>query len=485
MQLKDKSLLETAGWIGGNAYRGEEKTFAVIDPATQKELAHVADLSSDDAKKAIEAAHSSFATWSRLAPLKRENFLQKWADLIEENQNDLAMILSCEQGKPLSEANSEVLSSVRYLRWYAEEARRIYGRTLLSPTPEQRLMTIFQPMGVVAAISPWNFPLSISLKKCAPALAAGCTVVLKPPEDTPLSALAIVSLAHRVADFPPGILNVIPCSDPKEVGQVLTTHPLVRKVTFTGSTDVGKLIAKNCSETLKRMTLELGGNCPAIVCADADLEKAAADLIDLKRFNCGQCCISVNRLYVEASVIDAFLPLLKENIEKHILIGRGREENVTMGPLINQDAFEKVSSLVNDALEKGANCPVGQNGENTNPPFYKPTILLGMTEEMNIFQQEVFGPVLPIYPFSSIDEVLDSANRTHYGLAAYVYTKDWQKGWEVAERLEAGNVAINGWRMGSEYTPFGGWKESGIGREAGIGSLVDYCENKSLSFSRT
>lgn len=479
--LKNKNLIRSQAYVDGNWVNGVQgKTFAVENPFDQKEIALVPDMGKKDAVQAIEAAYFALPAWSALLPHERAQKLKKVADLIKVNAKDLALLLTLEQGKPLKEAASEIQDTADTINWLAEEAPRIHGFTQGDPDGERTAMTIRQPIGVVAAITPWNFPFYIAAQKGFAALAAGCTVVIKPAEDTPLTALALAYLCQE-AEIPPGVFNVITSKNPQPVGEVLTTHPLISKVSFTGSTEVGKKILAQASSTVKKVTLELGGNCPVIVFEDADLNKALRGIFDLKFYNGGQCCNSINRIIVHQSIyqqfIDRFIVMTQE-----LTVGNGLE-GVSLGPLINRESKKKVEELLKDAEAKGAEviAPKKKLKGLLCPPIVVKNCLSGM----QLFSEEIFGPVAPFYSFESEDEAVAMANDTRYGLAAYFYTENLNRAMRVSRELEAGTVGINTTSVYSITLPFGGWKESGLGREGGIVEcLNDYCEVKAISFGR-
>lgn len=467
--------MKTKAYIDGK-WVGKGKTFAVFDPFSGKQIAKVPDLGKKEAEQAVFAAYKAFPKWSSMTAIQRGAKLVRMADLIEEQLGPLSKLLTMEQGKPLTEAKGELLLGVHALKWLAEEGCRIHGYTQCDPDPNRSALSIRQPMGVVAAITPWNFPFYVPLKSLA-ALAAGCTLVLKPAEDTPLCALALAEIAEK-AEIPPGVFNVIPCKNPKEVGEVLATHPLVAKITFTGSTQVGKILLKLASSTVKKATMELGGNCPLIVFDDADLEKAVEGGLSLKFWNNGQCCNGINRFLVHDKVRDSFIKKCIQKAKK-MTCGSGLNP-VNLGPLINETAKKKVNRLVKDAIAQGAEVLLSSHQKGL---LCSPIILKNATPKMAIWQEEIFGPVVAIYSFKTEEEAVRMANDTRYGLAAYFYSENMNRVLRVAKALQAGTVGVNTTDVYSITLPFGGWKESGIGREAGIvESLNDYCEFKAISF---
>lgn len=475
MTLKDSTLLQHHAFINGvwtNADSG--KTFVVKNPATGEELARVADLGAAETNLAIDAANSAFADWSSKTPTVRAGILRKWHDLILENVDDLGLLMTLEQGKPLPEAKGEVRYGATFIEWFAEEGKRAYGDIIPPHMPGMRLLVMKQPVGVVGAITPWNFPNAMITRKVAPALAAGCTVVIKPSDETPLSALALAELALR-AGFPPGVFNVVTGLNASEIGQALTSSQIVRKISFTGSTSVGKLLMRQSADTVKKISLELGGNAPFIVFDDADLDEAVKGAIVSKYRNAGQTCVCANRLFVQSGVYEAFLEKFTAAVQKQ-KVGSGLEQGVNIGPLINQKALDKVQRLVSDAKGKGARVVTG--GEAMEGTFYEATIIADVAPEMDIMQEEIFGPVAPVIRFDDEKEVIKMANDTPYGLAAYFYGKDISRIFRVSEALEYGMVGVNTGLVATTVAPFGGVKESGIGREGSKYGLDDFMEVK-------
>lgn len=479
--LKDKSLLKTDSYIHGKWVKGK-KTFPVKNPFDGKKVADVSEIDGKTAAKAIEQAHSAFETWKNVSAKERAALLKKWRTLMQENWDDLATLLTLEQGKPFEQSTHELMGNEGFFEWHAEEARRMTGLTMTSPDPNRRFMIWKEPVGVVSVVTPWNFPSVLPIQKCAPALAAGCTIVMKPAEDTPLSALALAELADR-AGIPLGVFNVLTCNDPSEVGYELTHHPLVRKFTFTGSTEVGKSLYSACGSTIKNVTMELGGNCPAVVFDDADIDKAVDGTFGFKFYNAGQCCNNINRFLVHKSAHDQFVEKFKERMET-LKLGNGLDKSTNLGPLINEAAIVKCEELVDDALSKGATALTGGARSTVGNLFYEPTLLVDMDPKMRMYREEVFGPVAPIYTFSTEEEAIEMANDTNYGLAAYLFSENIGRTWRVAEGFDTGSVGINTTDVVSELLPFGGYKESGLGRENGVqGSLDAYLEKKSVIIS--
>jgi len=473
------ALLKTQAFIDG-AWVGTP-SLAVNNPATGQEIAQVPDLGVAETRQAIEAAHRAFPAWGQLLAKQRSQIMRCWYDLILKNADALAELLTREQGKPLAEAKSEIAYGASFIEFYAEEAKRIYGEVLPSFQKDAHVLVIKQPLGVVAAITPWNFPIAMITRKIAPALAAGCTVVCKPAEDTPLSALALAGLAEQ-AGFPKGVLNVITSSNAAAVGKELSTHLLVRAIAFTGSTEVGRLLMQQASSTIKKVALELGGNAPFIVFDDADLDAAVAGAMASKFRNSGQTCVCANRIFVHEKIYDAFANKLVAAV-KQLKIGNGLGEGVTQGPLINKAALEKVQRHLSDALQMGAKVMVGGipptlDGGLSHGTFFEPTVLTHVTSGMLLMREETFGPVAPLVKFSDEAEVIAAANDTPFGLASYFYTNDMARIWRVEEALECGMVGVNSGLISSEMVPFGGVKQSGLGREGSRHGIEEYVEMK-------
>ena len=455
------------------------KTLAVKNPATGELVGEVPDLSVEEADAAVHAAVEAFRTWKKTTAKERSILLKKWYDLIIENQEALAQLMTAEQGKPLAEARGEVAYGASFVEWFAEEGKRAYGDHIPSPKANARLVTIRQPVGVVAAITPWNFPVAMITRKVAPALAAGCTVVLKPAEDTPLCALAVAALAEE-AGIPAGVINIVTTADPARIGDLLTSHPLVSKVSFTGSTPIGKHILRQTADTGKKVSLELGGNAPFIVFDDADLDAAVQGALDSKYRNAGQTCVCTNRIYLQSGIYDAFVAKFQAAV-KAFKVGNGADAGVEIGPLINGKAAERVAAVVEQAVAQGAELLAGGKASEVGELFYEPTLLGGIDESMDIANQELFGPISTLFRFDDEDDVVERANATPYGLAAYFYSRDIGRVWRVAEGLEYGMVGINNGLISNEVAPFGGVKESGIGREGAREGLDEYLETKYLS----
>ena len=474
MQRSSLELLRDRALIGG-AWVGEP-TAPVRNKATGEIITRVPDMGAAETRAAIEAAHRALPSWSAKLAKERSAIIRRWYELILANADALALLLTKEQGKPLAEAKNEIIYGAGFVEFFAEEAKRIYGETIPSPKPDARILVIKQPIGVVAAITPWNFPSAMITRKVTPALAAGCTAVVKPAEDTPLSALALAALAQE-AGVPPGVLNVVTATDPAPVGAELTSHPLVRMVTFTGSTEVGKLLMEQAARTVKRVGLELGGNSPFIIFDDADLDKAVAGAMASKYRNAGQTCVCANRIYVQSGIYDAFAERLAAEVTR-LKVGDGTEPGVTQGPLINDAAVAKVEEHIADALSKGATAILGGKRHDRGGTFFEPTILTGVTPSMLVAREETFGPVAPLFRFENEADVIAQANATPYGLAAYFYARDIGRVWRVAEALEFGIVGINEGVVSTEVAPFGGVKESGLGREGSRHGIEEFVEMK-------
>ncbi|WP_229659072.1 NAD-dependent succinate-semialdehyde dehydrogenase [Luteimonas terricola] len=475
--LSDPGLLRTRGLVGGEWIDADaDATCEVTNPATGAVLGTIPDMGAGETRRAIDAAHAAFPAWSRRTAKERADVLKRMHRLMLEHQDDLARLMTAEQGKPLAESKGEIAYCAAYLEWFAEEARRMYGDTIPGHAADKRIMTLRQPVGVVAAITPWNFPSAMLGRKIAPALAAGCTVVCKPATQTPYSALALGVLAER-AGLPPGVLNIVTGHDAAAIGGEMTGNAKVRKLSFTGSTGVGKKLMAQCAEGMKRVSMELGGNAPFIVFDDADLDAAVEGAMASKFRNTGQTCVCANRLFVQDAVYDAFADKLGAAIAK-LRVGDGLAGATEQGPLIDAKALEKVEEHVADALAKGARAAMGGRPHALGGTFYEPTLLLDATPGMLLAREETFGPVAPLFRFASEDEVLALANDTEVGLAGYFYTRDLARAYRVAEALECGIVGVNTGLVSTEVAPFGGVKESGIGREGSKYGLDDYTELK-------
>ncbi|CDX20177.1 succinate-semialdehyde dehydrogenase I, NADP-dependent [Mesorhizobium plurifarium] len=453
-------------------------TFEVFNPSTGELLAELPDMGVEETRAAIDKAYAAQAEWAALTARERSEMLWQWHQLIVTHTDDLAAILTAEMGKPLAEARSEVSHAAAYLQWYAEEANRIYGETISAPSTDRRMLVIKQPIGVVGTITPWNFPASMVARKISPALAAGCAIVLKPAEQTPLVAGAMFALAAE-AGFPDGVVNLVYASEGAAVGRELCHNPKVRKISFTGSTEVGRLLMRQCSDQIKKVSLELGGNAPFIVFDDADIDAAVDGAIQAKFRNAGQTCVSANRLYVQSGVHDEFVDKFVERV-RQLRVGDGFDPGVAIGPLIDGHALAKIESHIADAVGKGGAIRCGGGRIGAGGTFFQPTVLTDISSAMTVAQEETFGPLAPVIRFEDADQVVREANDTIYGLAAYFYASNLKRVWRVAEALEYGMVGINTGRMSSEAAPFGGVKQSGIGREGSRHGLEDYLEMKYL-----
>lgn len=461
--------------LGGHS---TDRVFHVFNPSTGERLAELPDMGVKETRAAIDRAYVAQAEWAALTARERSDTLWRWHQLIVTHTDDLAAILTAEMGKPLAEARSEISHAAAYLQWYAEEANRIYGETISAPSTDRRMLVIKQPIGVVGTITPWNFPASMVARKISPALAAGCAIVLKPAEQTPLVAGAMFALAHE-AGFPEGVVNLVYASEGEAVGRELCSNAKVRKISFTGSTEVGRLLMRQCSDQIKKVALELGGNAPFIVFDDADVDAAVDGAIQAKFRNAGQTCVSANRLYVQAGVHDEFVAKFTARV-RTLAVGDGFDPDVAIGPLIDDRALAKIEGHIADALAKGGAIRCGGTRIGEGGTFFAPTVLSGITGRMHLAQEETFGPLAPIIRFDDPDQVVREANDTIYGLAAYFYASNLKRVWRVAEALEYGMVGINTGRMSSEAAPFGGMKQSGIGREGSRHGLEDYLEMKYL-----
>lgn len=474
MHLKDPSLLKNKAFINGNWVKSKG-TFAVHNPATGDVIAEVSSVGEEETEQAISAANTAMQHWKSLPPKERSVILRKWYDLVMDNQEDLAILMTLEQGKILAESRLEIAYAASFLEWFSEEARRVYGDVITLPQTDRRGVVIKQPIGVVAAITPWNFPSAMITRKAGPALAVGCGVVLKPASETPLSALALAELSQR-AGLPAGLFNVVTGSA-HAIGPTLTASETVRKLTFTGSTAVGKQLMVQCAGTVKKVSMELGGNAPVIVFDDADLDTAVKGACASKYRNSGQTCICANRILVQESVYDEFVEKFKAEVSNYSL-GNGLDDTITHGPVITSKAAKDIHSKVQQALSNGATAVIGGGIDPQGQCFYQPTILTNVDTSMQVFSEEIFGPVAPIFKFKTEEEAIALANDTEYGLAAYFYTRDVGRAWRVSEALEYGMVGVNEVAITSDVIPFGGIKESGIGREGSKYGIDDYLETK-------
>jgi succinate-semialdehyde dehydrogenase/glutarate-semialdehyde dehydrogenase len=476
VQISDKALIRTKAYIDGtwcDADNGE--TLAVVNPANGENIADVAKCGTAETRRAIEAAERAQVEWRQATAKERAAVLRKWLELMLDAQEDLAQIMTAEQGKPLEESRGEIAYGASYIEWFAEEAKRVYGDTIPQPSNDKRVVVIKQPVGVVACITPWNFPNAMLSRKIAPALAAGCTVVCKPASETPLSALAMAELAER-AGVPAGVVNIV-VGKTREIGEELTSNPIVRKLTFTGSTAIGKMLVEQCAGTMKRTSMELGGNAPFIVFDDADVDAAVKGAMVCKFRNAGQTCVCANRILVQDGIYDEFAEKLAAAMAG-LRVGDGAQEGVDVGPLINEKAANDVLEFVGDAVAKGAHVAAGGGRSDLGSCYIEPTLLTGVKTDMRVFSEEIFGPVAPLFRFEDEEEAIAMANDTEFGLASYFYSRDIGRIWRVSEGLEYGIVGINTGLVSNEMAPFGGVKESGQGREGSKYGLDDYLEIK-------
>ena len=474
MDKRTISLIKTQAYINGQ-WVGSAST-PVLNKATGEIIAKVPDLGVAETRQAISDANAAFKTWSKTLAKDRAIILRRWYDLIIDHADELALLLSLEQGKPLAEAKGEIIYGANFVEFFAEQAKRIYGETIPTHKADARILVIKQPVGVIAAITPWNFPHAMITRKITPAMAAGCTAVIKPAEETPLSALALAELAEQ-AGIPPGVFNVVTAADPVDVGRELTTNPTIRLVTFTGSTEVGRLLMAQSASTIKKIGLELGGNAPFIVFDDADLDAATDGIMASKFRNAGQTCVCANRIYVHDTIYDELTKRVAD-AAAGLKVGEGTAPGVEVGPLINEAALKKVEGHVTDAVSKGAKLLTGGAPHAEGGNFYEPTVLADVTPQMRVVNEETFGPVAPFIRFHSEEEVIAQANDTEYGLAAYFYARDIGRAWRVAEALEYGMVGVNESIMGTELAPFGGVKQSGLGREGSHHGIEEFIEIK-------
>ncbi|HWS73581.1 MAG TPA: NAD-dependent succinate-semialdehyde dehydrogenase [Quisquiliibacterium sp.] len=481
LHLNDTALLRGHGYIDGRWVGADSgAVFAVTDPATGARLAEVADMGAAETRRAIEAAERALPAWRAKTAKERAATMRRWFDLILANADDLALLMTSEQGKPLAEARGEVAYGASFVEWFAEEGKRVYGDIIPSWMADRRVLVMKQPIGVCASITPWNFPIAMITRKVSPALAAGCTVVAKPAEATPLCALALAELAER-AGFPAGVFNVVVGDAGKapEIGLEMCTNPVVRKLSFTGSTEVGRILLRQSADTVKKLSLELGGNAPFIVFDDADLDAAVEGAIASKYRNAGQTCVCANRLYVQDGVYDAFAAKLAEKVAQ-FRVGPGTEPGVNVGPLIEEAAMRKVEEHIADAVSQGARIAIGGRRHERGGLFFEPTILTGVTQSMRVAREETFGPVAPLFRFRTEEEAIAMANATEFGLASYFYARDVGRIFRVAEALESGMVCVNSGILSTEVAPFGGVKQSGLGREGSKYGIDDYLEIKYL-----
>ncbi|MBT7390768.1 MAG: NAD-dependent succinate-semialdehyde dehydrogenase [Gammaproteobacteria bacterium] len=475
--LKNTSLLKAHGYINGQWVGDDtESRFDVTNAYTNEVISTLPDMGKKETDEAIDAANAAWPDWRSRTAKERAIILKKWFDLIMSNQEDLAILMTAEQGKPLAEARGEVGYGASFIEWFAEEGKRTYGDIIPTPANDRRILVIKQPIGVVASITPWNFPIAMITRKCAPALAAGCPVVIKPAAETPLSALAIAELAEQ-AGVPKGIINVVVGTNSSEIGQALTSSSIVRKLSFTGSTAVGKILTRNCADTMKKVSMELGGNAPFIVFDDADIDSAVSGAMISKFRNTGQTCVCTNRFLVQEGIYDEFVTRLAKAV-KTLNVGNGMDEGVNQGPLISLKALEKVKDHLSDAIDRGALVAVGGKPHKNGGTTFEPTVISNADSTMKIATEETFGPLAPVFKFSTEKEAIDMANDTEFGLASYFYTNDINRIWRVSEALEYGMVGVNEGVISNEVAPFGGIKESGLGREGSHYGIDDFLELK-------
>ena len=475
--LKNTKLLKAHGyingeWVGDNT----ESRFEVTNAYTNEVISTLPEMGKKETNDAIEAANIAWPSWRSKTAKERAAILKKWFDLIMENQEDLAILMTAEQGKPIAEARGEVGYGASFIEWFAEEGKRTYGDVIPTPSNDRRIIVIKQPIGVVASITPWNFPIAMITRKCAPALAAGCPVVIKPASETPLSALAIAELADQ-AGIPKGILNVVVGTHSSEIGLALTESKIVRKLSFTGSTAVGKILTRNCADTMKKVSMELGGNAPFIVFDDADLDSAVSGALISKFRNTGQTCVCSNRILVQEGIYDEFVARLADAV-KTLNVGNGMEDGINQGPLISQKALNKVKDHISDAIDRGAVIVAGGKPHQSGGTMFEPTVISNVDSSMKVASEETFGPLAPIFKFSTEQEAIDMANDTEFGLASYFYTSNVNRIWRVSEALEYGMVGVNEGVISNEVAPFGGVKESGLGREGSHYGIDDFLELK-------
>ena len=478
MNLKDPSLFRQQCYVDGAWVDADDGgTIEVDNPADNSVVGTIPKMGAAETRRAIEAANDAYPDWRARTGKERAAILRKWYELVMENQEDLAVLMTTEQGKPLAESMGEIVYGASFIEWFAEEAKRIYGDTIPQHQHDKRIVVIKEPVGVVASITPWNFPNAMITRKCAPALSAGCTVVAKPATQTPYSAFALAELAER-AGIPKGVLNIVSGAS-SEIGGEMTSNPIVRKLSFTGSTEIGKLLMEQCAGTVKKMSMELGGNAPFIVFDDADIDSAIVGAMQSKYRNAGQTCVCANRIFAQDGIYDRFTGKLAE-ASAALKVGNGLEEGISTGPLIDIRAVEKVESHIQDAVTKGARVVVGGGRHSNGGNFFEPTVLADVTPEMIVSKEETFGPLAPVYRFETDEDVVKMANDTEFGLAAYFYTRDVGRVWKVAEQLEYGIVGINSGIISTEIAPFGGMKESGIGREGSKYGIDEFVEVKYL-----
>jgi len=482
LKLNNPDLLREQAYINGEwVWADNGETFAVTNPADEALLANVAQLGIGETRRAIDAANAAWPAWRNRTAKDRAAILRRWYELVLANKEDLAILMTAEQGKPLVESTGEVVYGASFIEWFAEEGKRVYGDVIPTHMSDRRIIVIKQPVGVVAAITPWNFPNAMITRKTAPAMAAGCPVVIKPASETPLSALALAELAHQ-AGIPPGVFNIITTTHSADVGRELTESRVVRKFSFTGSTAIGKLLIRQCAGTVKKVSMELGGNAPFIVFDDADVDAAVKGAIISKYRNAGQTCVCANRIYVQDAVYDEFVEKFSA-VVRTLRIGRGEEPGVNIGPMISLSAVEKVEALLEDARQKGGSIIQGGSRHALGGTFFEPTVVSNATADMAFATEEIFGPVAPVFRFKTEQEAIALANATDYGLASYFYARDLGRVWRVAEELEYGMVCINDGILSNEIAPFGGVKQSGLGREGSKYGIDEFIEIKYLTMA--
>ncbi len=482
LELKNTALFRNQAYINGEWVGADSgETFPVINPADGSQITEVANQGVDETRRAIEAANASWPAWSARTAKDRAAILRRWYELMLENKDDLAKLMTAEQGKPVAESAGEIMYGASFVEWFAEEGKRVYGDVIPTHMPDRRIVVIKQSVGVVACITPWNFPNAMITRKAGPALAAGCPIIIKPASETPLSALALAELAEQ-AGIPAGVFNIVTTTNSRDVGIELTESPLVRKFSFTGSTRVGKQLIRQCASTVEKVSMELGGNAPFIVFDDADIDSAVQGAIISKYRNAGQTCVCANRIYVQDAVYDEFVQKFII-ASQELMVGRGDEAGVNIGPMISISAVEKVEKLLGDAVAKGASVAIGGKRHALGGQFYEPTVVRDVTADMAFATEEIFGPVAPIFRFSDEKEVIDLANATEFGLASYFYARDLGRVWRVAEGLEYGMVCINDGILSTEIAPFGGMKESGSGREGSKYGIDEYIEIKYITMA--
>ncbi len=480
-KISYKSLFKPFGYINGEWINlTKDKSFEIYNPSNNEVIARMPEMGADETKYAIESANQAFDKWKRKTAKERCSILKKWYDLVLENIEDLSIIMTLENGKPLKESKAEIIYASSFIDWFSEEGKRTYGRSIPATQADKRIITIKQPVGVCALITPWNFPSAMITRKVAPAIAAGCTVIIKPAEQTPLSASALVYLAEK-AGIPKGVINLLVANNPIPIGKELCDNVAIKKISFTGSTEVGKILIKDSANTVKRVSMELGGNAPLIVFNDADVDIAVKETLASKYRNSGQTCVCANRIFVQEGIYQKYSEALAKKVNS-FNVGDGFEDNSDIGPLIDISGLKKVERHLEDAVSKGAKVLTGGKKSSLGGLYFEPTVLTDVKEHMILFKEETFGPLAPLFKFKDINEVVNMANNTNYGLAGYIFTKDLNIAWQVSEELQFGMVGINSGILSTEVAPFGGVKESGVGREGSIEGMDEYMEIKYLCF---